>query len=118
MNKVVISVLTVVLVISVVINVYFLTGKGIQIDKSITTHSESFSTSMSGAMIVNGQFYEGNTFETKTAYFDTEDEKNIFMKMLPPFSWLWAKEYFSILKNKWVVDYPYFYKEETKKVNK
>lgn len=113
--KIVIAALSVCLVVSLIVNFFFIKGKGINIDKSIANHNESYSSSVSGAMIVNGTFYEGNTFDMKVALFATEADADVFMKTLPPFSWLWCKELYIVESSKYVVKYPYFYTKTTKK---
>jgi len=113
--KIVIAALSVCLVVSLIVNFFFIKGKGINIDKSIANHNESYSSSVSGAMIVNGTFYEGNAFDIKEASFATEADAAIFMKTLVPFSWLWSKEIYVAETAKYVVKYPYFYTKTIKK---
>ena len=115
-NKLIIGVLSAFLVASLIFNFVLYKGLQINIDKSMTTtnHNESFATSMSGSLIVNGEFYNGNVFERKKEIFETEEEAEVFLQKLNVFSWLWAKEFFDVKTNKYIVKYPYFFIENKK----
>ena len=66
--------------------------------------------------IVNGEFYNGNVFERKKEVFETEEEAEVFLQKLNVFSWLWAKEFFDVKTNKYIVKYPYFFIENKKEL--
>ena len=117
LNKLIIGGLTIVLLISLVFNFVLYKGLQINIDRSTTNHNESFATSMSGSLIVNGEFYSGNVFERKKEVFETEEEAEVFLQKLNVFSWLWAKEFFDVKTNKYIVKYPYFFIENKSRNN-
>lgn len=115
-QKIITACLIIALTISLVLNFMLYKGLQINIDRSMTTtnHNESFATSMSGSLIVNGEFYNGNVFERKKEVFETEEEAEVFLQKLNVFSWLWAKEFFDVKTNKYIVKYPYFFIENKK----
>jgi len=89
MNKIIIS-LVVVGIISIGINVWFFSGKGITFNSYTTNHQEQFQQQFQGQLLVNQWTAQGDKIEWKEVYCDNATYLTELDK-LHPISSMYAK---------------------------
>ena len=89
--KIVIVALSICLVVSLIVNFFFIKGKGIQIDRSITNHQEQYQQQWQGQLLINQFMIQGNTIEWKEVVVNKENTLSNQLNKLHPISALYAK---------------------------
>ena len=78
------------LTISIGINIWFLSGKGIIINNNTTNHQEQYQQQWQGQLLINQWAYQGNTIEWKLVKCLLEDVP-VELNKLHPISSLYCK---------------------------
>ena len=109
-SKVVGGLIGVLFVLSVGVNVFFLMGKGITIDKRtlVNNHNEQFQ----GQLMVNMYMQKGNKIEWAYTYFDTVVDGLSFLNTLHPSMSFFSKMFWDDTRKGYGVVYPTFMEEK------
>jgi len=96
-NKIIVSVVVFLIICSVVLNIYFLLGRGIIINKDYSVTNNNNNSQWQGQLMMNMFVVQGNTIEWKAkpcSEFKTIEEYLIFKNALPPQSSYFAQPAF------------------------
>jgi len=73
--KFIISALIICLFLSAGLNLFFIKGKGIQIDQSVTNHQEQYQQQWQGQLLINQFMTQGNAVEWKILIVEGKDTR-------------------------------------------
>ena len=83
-NKIIYSILGILLAVSIAGNIFFILGKGINIDKSTHTNVNNHNENFQGQLMMNLWMSQGDTIEWVIVYTTTENPQKELVDLLKP----------------------------------
>jgi hypothetical protein len=115
MSKIIAVLVSVLLLISVAGNVYFLLGNGINVDKRQYTTNNNHQEQFQGQISMNMWMSHGDSIEWKVEKFETVEQVKEFLTIMAPQYSYFTKVVWLHSNNTWYVFIPEFMKKVEKK---